>query len=350
MQLREFIARAKEQNIDIDTIRRTLRNKGWSETAIDAALLGDLEVPIAPAGEQSLVDTSSLKQPQTRERPAVHSTGPLFSALHHVLLWFFVGSTSFAITSAISSLFHDYVSEDALASFIAVSIVTFIPYSIVFVLYLRKRRQNPQLIPGRIWSIITICLASIGVMAAAITAVVALIQSSDDSVAISAAALMILYAAVIVTYASAAFMTNQKESLRRWLLRLPVIVVALLLLGVFIPSLLQLGPIRDDQQLRKDMVTTVETIRQIADAQQSLPESADNYLANPKISYKKISVNRYQLCAPFKVRSNSDYYSPDNTIQDRYVAEYSFERSGNNCFTIETDLPASDRGVEFRSL
>lgn len=359
MQLRDFIDKAKQQNIDIETIRGSLRRQGWSDASIDQALLGDIEVPRPPAPERTDANVDARPPQLTPERERVHaptnSTGPLFSALHHVLLWFFIGSTSFAITSAISSLFHDYVSEDALASFIAVSVVTFIPYSVVFLLYLRKRRLQPQLIPGRVWSIITICIASIGVMAATITAVVALINSTDSSVAISAGALIILYASVIVTYATAAFMVNTKERTRRWLLRLPIIIVTALLLGVFIPSLLQLGPIKNDNQLREDLVTTVNTIRQIAQAQQSLPESADSYLANPEITYRKLTGERYQLCAPFSVKSNDRSYPSMDVIQDNYVSTYDFNNSGiSNCFTIETDLPDnkfnSDNGVEFRSL
>lgn len=331
MELNKFVQNAKDQRVDSETIRRVLVRRGWSEEDIDDALLGELDVPVARGTHLT----------QAAEK---HSTSPLFSALHHVLLWFFVVAASFAIVSAISSLFYEYVSEEALASFIAVSAITFVPYVVVFALYLKARRNSPALAPGRVWSIITICLGSIGLMAAAITAVVSLIVGSEQAVIVSAFCLMLVYSCVVVTYSAAAFLPGIKPTLRATLLLAPLGLITLLLVGIFVPSLLQLGPAKSDAELQKDLVTTVTSIRESARSANALPDDATPLLANPAITYEKRSDRTYQLCAPFGLKHRESKTNERSPISDTYVSEYDFSGSANdNCFIIETDSVQTDQ-------
>lgn len=333
MEIREFIAKAHERNIDNETIRRSLLRHGWSEAAIDAAILGDLEVP------------TSTEAPAAKSSPGKQSpsSGPLASALHHVLLWFFVGSAALAITSAISSLFYETVSEDALASFIAVSVITFIPFWIAFLAYLRQRRHEPRLVPGRIWSIITICIGSIGVMSAAIVGVVTLITDGQVATAVSAGALLVLFTCVVLVYATALSITTKKARIQKLLLHIPIMVIALLLVGIFVPSLLQLGPVRNDESLREDLIESVEAIRIATENENKLPDDASEYLANPAINYRKLSETRYELCAPFAITKTQE--RPRNSsIDDAYVSNYDFMGDkDNNCFTLQSSQLNSTR-------
>ena len=338
MQLYEFVQQAKDRRIDADTIRRSLARRGWSDEEIDDALLGELTVPLAPGKNAST----------TTERPlAGHSTSPLFSALHHVLLWFFVGAASFAIVSAVSSLFFEYVSEEALALFIAVSLITFVPYAVVFFLYLKAKRKDPPLAPGRVWSIITICLASIGLMASAITAVVSLIIGSEPAIIVSALCLMLVYGCVIVMYSAAAFLLGTRLKLRAVLLVAPLGLITLLLVGIFVPSLLQLGPAKNDDKLREELVQTVQNIREITEREQALPQNADAQLANPAITYKKLSLSTYEHCAPFGLKASDDTYRTQGPLNDSNVSEYEFQGTvTDKCFTIETSALPADQVIE----
>jgi len=154
-----FIKQAREKGLNDDAIRSSLDAKGWDKTAIDLALVG-LEVPTPPS-----------TAPQTTATPAdqPRSLSPLMAAIHHVILWFFSGSSAVAIGGTVASLYGFQVSSTALASMIAVTLITFIPYALLFGILLAKNFKAVT-VPNKTWSIITICIHSIGAMIAAIVA------------------------------------------------------------------------------------------------------------------------------------------------------------------------------------
>lgn len=333
-ELETYIKEARDQGLSDDHIRNALKAEGWNTQDIDKALSG-LVVPKPP---KSTTDTHHSNN--------VQSTGPLHSALHHVLLWFFLISASLSIGAAVSSLYGSFVSTTALASLMAVTLVTFTPYLIFFILFLGQTHRNPRLIPGRVWSIITICLASIGAMAAAITLVVTLVVSGDISVTISSLLLIALFAITLVTYSLATFASDKARTTRKVILILTLPAFALLMGTLFILSLLQLGPARHDEAVRDNLVTTVNNIRSHVDRTNTLPavSEAETLIADDSsISYKALSSTAYELCAEFKTDTlESSSYSRNYTdtlpLTDTYVYESNFYAdSGTQCFTVESD-------------
>ena len=333
MTIHEFVAQARLRNVQDETIRRSLSRAGWNDDAIDTALLEGLEVPAAEITKKS----------------SGTSTGALFSALHHVLLWFFVIAASIATASAIGSLLGESVSEDALASFIAVSVITFIPYATVFWLYLRARKSTPGLVPGKIWSIITICLASIGVMITLMTAVVSLITDSSISVLASAGALFLIYASVVIIYAQASFARSKTSKRSSLLLWGPLAGIALLMLGLFVASVLQLGPARHDANLRTELVEAAESVRSYAERMDTLPASGTDITLGSDVEYTKLTDTTYRLCAPFKIDTTANNSRSTDTIDDAFISDYYFYGSKtDNCFVLENSHIERTRSIDLR--
>jgi hypothetical protein len=327
-----FVEEARKKGLSDDAIRDALRAKGWDVALIEPALLG-LEVPAAPS-----------------EQPAAHvpstSLSPLMAAMQHVLLWFFVASSTVTIASVVASLSGINVSAQVLASMIAVTLITFTPYAALFLIYVLKLRRTPGLIPGKVWSIITVCLHSVAAMAAGITLVVTLINSGDYSVWVSALLILILDLIVVVTYVLAAFATKLRRTRKVTVIaHLPVL---LLLFGtLFIMSLLQLGPARHDEQLRKDMAATATAVRDFATTHKTLPTDSSAVVKGSDIRYAKKSETTYELCGTFQATrrsSSSYYYASAASLSDAYPYESQFEVSGSgeHCFTI-TSSPLEER-------
>lgn len=323
-ELKTFVDQAREKGLSDDQIREALAAQGWDKAVAEAAILG-LDVPKATAETQTTTPQSQAHRP---------SLSPMMAALHHVLLWFFVGSSAVTIAGVVASLSGLHVTTQTLASMIAVTIVTFVPYATFFILYLLKLRKMPELIPGKVWSIITICLHSVTAMIAAITLVVSLITQGEYSLQLSAGLIMGLNLVVILTYGFAAFGKGKIRKIIVWA-HIPVLLA---LFGtLFIMSVMQFGPASHDEQLRKDLAATVNAVYENTLTNNRLPENGDGLVKSPEITYEKKTDTTYALCGTFQTanrnRSYGSYrsYAP---IGDSYAYESQFEvsTSGKQCF------------------
>jgi hypothetical protein len=331
-QINTFVHEAREKGLSDEAIRKALEAQGWDRPLIDTALLG-LEVPKAP-------EDTSPSHPMAAQQ---QSLSPLMAAMQHVLLWFFTASSTVTIASVVASLSGFNISAQVLASMIAVTLITFTPYAVIFLLYVVRLRRAPGLVPSKVWSIITICLHSVAAMAAGITLVVTLIVSGEYSIWLSALLILALDIIVVVTYVFAAFSLKLRRA--RKIAVLAHLPVLLLLFGtLFVMSLLQLGPARHDEQLRKDMASSATAIRDYTVAHKALPTSGSGVLKSSEIRYKKVSDTTYSLCATFQAspRRGSYYYGYGNSpTSDAYAYEAQFQAygSGEHCFTlISTEL------------
>jgi len=321
-----FITEARTKGLDDAKIKNALSDGGWSEAVIDAALLG-LTVPqMNPANSSETLHT---KQP---------SLSHLMAALQHVLLWFFTGSSIVTIIAVVASLSGFSVSSEVLASMIAVTLITFTPYAILFLLFLIKSRRNPGLIPGKVWSIITVCLHSIGAMAAAITAVVTIIISGESHVLLSASLILTLNLIMVITYCFAAFSPERLARVRSVILAAHLPVLLLLFGTLFIMSVLQLGPAKHDEQIRKDLTKTVQNINAYAKTHKTLPTDGIDILVGSDVTYIRKNSTNYQVCGTFqtsnKSYSDDSYRSSDQPNNDSYVYESQFyvTNPGQHCF------------------
>jgi hypothetical protein len=334
VDLKSFIEQARTKGLDDQQIKQALVNQGWDEARITVALTG-LEIPKA---DQPAATPSHAKRP---------SLSPLLAALHHVLLWLFTGSSTVTITGVVVSLFGENVSTQVLASMIAVTVITFIPYAILFISFLLQAKHTSGLIPGKVWSIITICIHAVAAMIAAITLVVALINSGEQSLIISASLILMLDLIVVTTYCFAAFTPERLNSMRRIITSsyLPTLGVLFGILTIL--SALQLGPARHDEQLRKDLATTVEKINHYTSDHKKLPEAIDTLRTNSDIEYTKTDDQTYEVCATFQTsnkNSNPSRSPYDYPQLDSYVSESTFYviNRGRHCFSFQaTSLQTS---------
>jgi hypothetical protein len=321
-ELKIFVDQAREKGLSDDQIRSALAAQGWDKSVAEAALLG-LDVPKAS-------DKTPSTTPQTH-RP---SLSPMMAALHHVLLWFFVGSSAITIAGVVASLSGLHVTTQTLASMIAVTLITFVPYAAFFLIYLFRLRKTPELIPGKVWSIITICLHSVAAMIAAITLVVSLITQGEYSLQLSAGLIVVLNLIVILTYGFAAFGKGKVRKVIVWA-HIPVLLG---LFGtLFIMSVMQFGPASHDEQLRKDLAATVNAVYENTLTNKRLPENGDGIVKSSEITYEKKTDTTYTLCGTFQTANRNYTYNSYRSyapIGDSYAYESQFEAStsGKQCF------------------
>lgn len=337
-KLTAFVTQAREKGLTDESIRKNLELEGWKKEKIDTALAG-LEVPKP--------DTPASEPTATPPQPAnPFSLSPLMAALHHIILWFFVGSSTVTICGTVASLYGISVSTEVLASMIAVTLITFIPYAVLFCIYLAKLRKNPLLIPGKVWSIITICLHSVGAMTAAIVLVVNLITSGSQVFIISSALILALNVLVVIAYAFAAFGIHRALTLRKVIVYLYLPLLLIMFGILFSMSLLKLGPAKHDEDLRRDLSAVAAKIRTETRTNNKLPDSISGLTSNGSIRYEKTNTRTYKLCANFQTSNTpsvggASYYSDSSTQgtkSDAYADEYSFlnSKSGENCFSFES--------------
>ncbi len=335
----DFITHARNNGVDDETIRQTLETQGWDKNVVSFALAGIA----VPAPDSNVAVSVPVAEPaHSSAAPSLH---PLLAALHHVLLWFFVISSTIAIVAVVASLFGESVDSSALAAMIAVVAITFTPYAILFITYLRKLGTQPNLIPGKVWSIITICLQSLSVLGAAITLVVTAIVGGESSVMVGAALILALTGTVLTVYIFAAFVPITAK-VRKPILLAYLPIVALLLGTLFVMSLLRLGPALADENTRKNLVTTVENIQKKVQTIDRLPNTSEakSLIVGSGITFDSKSPTTYELCATFVTDSETDKYSSygstraDAPISDSYVYVDAFYRpSGRQCFVIQSN-------------
>lgn len=316
-----FVSQAREKGLDDATIRKGLEAKGWDKAVIDLALAG-------------------LQAPESNKAITEHKThggtlSPLMAALHHVILWFFSVSSAVTIGGTIASLYGINVASSALASMVAVTLITFIPYALLFGIFLYKNRKE-IVVPGKVWSIITICLHSIGAMIAAIVAVINLITSGQHIYLVSALLILALDVMIIICYSFAAFGSQRIAKLRKVMISLYIPLLVVMFGILFSLSLLKLGPVRYDESLRKDLSTLITAIAKDTKQKNELPSNIDTLTTNRSISYEKTSKTTYKVCATFQTANpdTSPYSYADLDREDAYVSEVQFytDQSGKQCF------------------
>lgn len=341
--IRTFITEARTKGLSDEQIREALKAQGWDPAVIEVGLSG-LEVPVASTVSQP----SGGQVAAADQRPSLHS---LMAALHHVLLWFFTASSTVTIVSVVASLMGVTISSTALSTMIAITVITFTPYAIFFILYLLQARRKPGLVPGKVWSIITICLHSIGAMIAAITLVVSVINSGEQTVMLSALLILCLDLLVVVTYSFAAF-TPVKLALPRKIITLAYLPLLFVLFGIlFIMSVLQLGPARHDLQLREDMAATVRKVVTYTHDHNQLPKDGGDVVVGKDVRYSYKTKTTYDVCGTFQVSSSRNSsrvdYGSTEPLSDDYVYEDMFEAGakGERCFTLTSsrlETPRND--------
>lgn len=332
-----FISDARQKGMSDETIREALLAEGWDKAVVALELAG-LEVPKPDTVELHHNDRHTHKPHHEAEQPAHKpaSLSPLMAALHHVLLWFFTGSSTVTIAAVVASLFGTNVSSNALTSMIAVTLVTFTPYAALFIMYVLKLRRTPGLVPSKVWSIITVCFHSVAAMIAAITLIVGLINNGDGSLIISAALILTLDAIVVATYAMLGF-TGSHSRLRRIAALLYVPLLVILFGTLTIMSVLRLGPAKHDEQLRKDLAAAVQDINGYTKANATLPSTGGDVGMPSGIDYTKTGDATYEVCANFQTNTGGAYYTPTSTASDDYVSDYQFMTpSGYQCFNFES--------------
>jgi hypothetical protein len=332
-----FINQAREKGLDDNKIRQLLIDQGWSVSQVESGLLG-LTVPAVPATTiQSAQEEKSLVK-----RATISS---LEAALQHIFLWVFT-LTSTIMISIVSAIAFGGSSTDRssepLLTYLVLETVTFLPFIILFIHYLRKFKKDNELTTGRIWSIITIVIHSLGAMGSIITFLLAIILVPTDNggrfpVLIASGAIAIMNIGVLGAYIIANFTKRASFPTRDKLLySFPVLLFAIILIfGIM--AVVNVGPLRADDQTRKDLVDTVKAIKTYTNDNKKLPTnltSVDG--AKSGITYSKKSTTDYSLCANFQVSSRQNSYYSSVTITDDYVYEYDFSstKAGQNCFTI----------------
>lgn len=323
----------------LDTFIETARAKGLSDAAIEKALTSEgwdkHEVQLAISG------VSVPKPPQsTAKSVKMVSLHPAVAALHHVLLWFFVGSSSISIAAVITSLTGGGVNVTALAALLAVTGITFTPYAVFFITYLVQLKKQPGLIPGHVWSIITICLHSLGALGAGIILAVTAITNPSDSNLISSAIILALYSIVIVTYSIAAF--SKGSTIKRVILSITLSIITGIIGTLAALSIVQIVPAQQDEALRRELVTTTKNIVAFTKQEQRLPteSEASTLISHASIRYAATSDTTYELCAPFlKPRLPAQSYtSPAYAQTDSFQDESLFysDKVGDVCFSLES--------------
>ena len=179
-------------------------------------------------------------------------------------------------------------------------------------------------------------------MVAAITLVVNAITGDSMTIIISAALILLLDLLVVTTYLFAAFSAGKVAKLRKAVLYalIPALVV---LFGIlFSMSAFKLGPAKHDEEVRKQLATSVRNVAEYTRTNNKLP-AAGAVTLEQGVSYNKSSDTTYEVCASFQTtnREQNDYYysSPSYDQIDSYVSDSSFDndKTGHQCFTFKSD-------------
>jgi hypothetical protein len=343
MELQQFIDKARTHGMSDQQITKLLLDQGWEERQVQTAILG-LEVPRPTAAP---IHNPASGHPISVEKKSI---GPLEAALQHVMLWVFTLSTSIMIGVVSASLFgSDNSSSETLLTYLVVETVTFIPFCLIFVNYLRQFVRERDLATGKVWSILTIVFHSVGFIGSLITLllVAILVHDKDTSAALVASgAICLMNAFVVTAYVTANFVKPQYVWRGIVIKFFPVALFVLIaIFGVI--ALTRVGPLRHDDQARQRLVTVVEAVHTNVKSNKKLPDNLSSLNVDSSgVTYKKTSSSTYSLCATFSTdNSKGDSYHADGPVNDAYADKYQFEHTtkGENCFAIESqDLTYTD--------
>lgn len=330
--IQKFVDEARAKGFTNDQIVQLLVDGGWPLLQAQAAVIG-LQVPRPPHE----ADAQSANVTSQKHRRSISA---LEAALQHILLWVFTITSSIMLGVVSAALFNDSsTSSDILLTFVVVELVTFIPFLLLFIQYMRQFRKHPDITTGKIWSIITIVFHSVGLVGALISMLLfmVLVDGSDRGAGVAASiAIAVMNGAVVIAYATANFVKPAHKWRLAVLVSLPMVLFVLI--GIFgLIALNRVGPIREDAQTREDLTKTVKEIRKYTKTHKKLPDSTAQIAApTQNITYTQKSGTQYELCVVLH-RDTSDSYYSEGPIQDEYVYESDFEgvESGRQCFLIE---------------
>jgi hypothetical protein len=349
MELQHFIEKARAHGMSDQQITKLLLDQGWEESQVQMAVLG-LEVPRPQAAQPGESGHQHVNPAEGKK-----SIGPLEAALQHVMLWVFTLSSSIMIGVVSASLFgSDSGSSETLLTYLVVEIVTFIPFCVIFVNYLRQFSHEPQLATGKVWSIMTILIHSVGLIGSLITLllVAILVHDKDTSAALVASgAISLMNAFVVTAYVTANFV-KPHYSWRGLVIKFfpAALFVLIAIFGVI--ALTRVGPLRSDDQTRQRLVDVVKAVQTETQSTKKLPDNlAAVSVDSSGITYAKTNSTTYSLCANFVTDSKSNGSYSGHTITDDYVSKYDFDSTdkGKNCFTVESYTLSNASSCDYSS-
>jgi hypothetical protein len=236
-------------------------------------------------------------------------------------------------------------TSTTLQTYLVIEALTFIPYALLFGHFIRNFQKQPDLKTGRVWSIMTIVIHSLGLIGGLITFILAIVLVSDHdtkiAMLVASAAIACMAGLVTATYVAANFAKNTHASWRKLLVTYSPIVL-LIIIGFFgIYALMKLGPIKSNDTTRQHLIDATKAVRDYTRNTGALPTSlSQTDKSLPDVSYQKRTNTRYELCADFKITRSHDYdYASNYPLTDSYVSDYDFinKKTGKNCFNIDSD-------------
>lgn len=346
--MEDFIKQARHKGLSDEKITELLKSNGWTDDQIQGGLYG-LSVPKAPGAPHVPTPPAGTPQPPKTLSPAAGVGRPTISALsaslQHVLLWLFTATSSVMFGVAAGVLYDmntNGVSDFGrfLTIFLVVELVSFIPFAVFYFVYLRSQRKEPELQTGRVWSIITVVLHSIGLVSATIAFILILCFVRNEAVgpsALYAGGLLVMNLLVVVAYVVANFSPTTLKG-RRWILWALPVGSLVLIIGFTVALIVGNAQRGSDAGIRADLVSATESVREYANDHNRLPDNLKQAgYSEGNLTYSKDSSYAYQLCAEFSrsAQGASAYTSYDNQ-SDSYINESTFynDRSGRQCFTL----------------
>lgn len=340
-----FIAQAREKQLSDNDILALATQAGWQR----ATVLAELErLATLAAPNDNNTGPRQNNSPEKNSRPSLSS---LIAAMHHIFLWFFVGTSAFTCYVLVANLFtytddgYDIVYRPATPiKCIIAALVTLSAYMAFYIPYLHHTLKPPYVTAGKTWSIVTIALSSIG---AIITATVTVLLVTNDAKVqwiLVAALICVFCIAVALTYWAATFVSPKKK-LRSGILIGGVAVMVCLTVTVSALFLLHLPGARHDETLRNNLTKTAENILAYADKHNALPKATTPFIiTGSDITYKPTSTSAYQLCGRFQQRKDFSYGGQlqDSDI-DLHPSSFPSKHVGENCFTFFTSAHIEGR-------
>ncbi len=363
-ELSAYIRSAREHELSDDVIIRLLLASGWNPSDISRHLINvPVPNPAPPAAEAPALaavpaqaafaapaqaafaapaQAASAAPAPPAARPALI---PLIAALHHVFLWFFVGSASYSVAVVIELLFSYDPYPRSITSTIAVTGVTLVVYLSFFIPYWFKTRKPPFVSAHRVWSTITICLFGVAAMVAAIVFIVSVLDSESTVTIVTTLTLFIIYICIVITYLAATFIPVTRRRLRTVLLSSGVPVAATILGVFFIVSVVNLGPISRDWETRDNIVELTEDVSSYAEDTGMLPGSAAVLDIPEGLTYTKKSALVYEICAVYERNASAQFFDDPAEVDDAEPQNDLYLDSGQlagvagrNCFLFQSDV------------
>lgn len=342
--IEKFVADARQKGWSDEQTRNALVDNGWSASQVEAALSG-LVVPKPPSTPDKR-EVASQHQASTHARPSITA---LQAALQHVLLWVFTLTSSIMIGIVSYALFGgESSSSKTLITYVVLELVTFAPFAFLFWRYLRRLRREPELMTGKVWSIITIVLHSVGLIGSVIAFVLVLVLVHDANTMaglVSSAVIGLMSGVVVLAYVLANFAQKPQLRVRMWYLRFFPVLLFMLIGVLGIMALLQVGPLRADDQTRQNLVTTVRAIHDSSQKHAGAPPRSLSELSGVPsgVTYRTTDTFTYEVCANFQKDHTSSYENNDVVQDDTYVGVWSFQygRAGENCWKFTNESAKS---------